>query len=283
MNETLLVDWAAQAFTLGVALTLVVLLAEGWWPKARVQAALGRRWRANAVAYATTGAMLLLLPALSLISAAALARSNGWGLFNSISAPRTMSVIVAFLAIDLAGYLVHRLQHVSPLLWRTHRMHHADPDVDVTTTYRFHPFEVLLRAVVAATVAIGIGAPVIAVAVHQLISTVTAVFSHANVNLPARLDAAFNWLFITPNFHRTHHSIDLDDANSNYSVCLSCWDRLFGTFRSAPKLGHANIVFGVDGRPEREATSIARMLADPFLEVGQVVAAPTAPTEAHPS
>jgi sterol desaturase/sphingolipid hydroxylase (fatty acid hydroxylase superfamily) len=265
VSAELLTRWADQAFTLGLGFALLMLLVEGWWPRVRVQSALGRRWLANLLAYLATILTLRWLPALSMIGAALLAERDGWGLLNSLAAPPVVAIAVSIVAIDLAGYLIHRLEHQAPLLWRIHRLHHSDPDVDVTTTYRFHPFEVLLRAAVSAVVTIGVGVPVIAVAVYQIISTLTSVLSHANVRLPHTLDAAFGWVVITPDIHRTHHSIDRDDSNSNFSVCLSCWDRLFGTFRSAPKHGYDNMVFGTESRTAADGTSLLRMLADPFL------------------
>ena len=134
---------------------------------------------------------------------------------------------------------------------RVRRLHHSDPDVDVTTTYRFHPIEVLLRAGVYALVAIGIGLPPVAAVGYLLLSAANSVISHANLRLPRTLDRVIGSVVITPDIHRMHHSIDRADSNSNFSVCLSCWDRLFGRFRSAPSLGHERIIFGVEGRSLR--------------------------------
>jgi len=281
VSAALLTRWADQAFTLGLGLTLLLLLAEGWWPMARAQSALGRRWLANLVAYLATIFTLRWLPALSMIGAALLAERNGWGLLNHLAVPSAAAIAVSILAIDLAGYLIHRLEHQAALLWRIHRLHHSDPDVDATTTFRFHPFEVLLRAAVSAVVSIGVGMPLLAAALYQLMSTLTSVISHTSVRLPDRLDAACGWVVITPNIHRTHHSIDRDDSNSNFSVCLSCWDRLFGTFRSVPKHGREDLIFGTESRTAEDGMSLLRMLADPFLPErapGALAAAVTNPS-----
>lgn len=265
MSEDLLARLAGQAFLLGTVPALVLLLAEGWWPVGTQRIALGRRWVANLLAYAATAVLLRWLPLISLLATALLAKQNGWGLFNRLHAPELVAVAFSVLAIDLSGYLVHRLEHRIPLLWRIHRMHHSDPDVDVTTTYRFHPFEVLLRAGANIVVACAVGMPPVAAAGYLLVSTITSVLSHANLRLPRVLDRTLGLIVITPGIHRTHHSVDRDDSNSNFSVCLSCWDRLFGTFRPKPTLGYAHIEFGVEGRTGDDATSILRMLADPFL------------------
>lgn len=279
MRSDLLFRWASHAHVVGLGLALLLLLAEGWWPRARQRTAPGRRWLANLFAYGATLLVFRWLPQLSLLGAAVLAERNGWGLLTWPGVPVSGAVILGWLAIDLSGYLVHRAEHRFPLLWRVHRLHHSDPDVDVTTTYRFHPFEVLLRAGVYALVAIAIGLPPVAAVGYLLLSAATSVFSHANLSVPRALDRVIGAIVITPGIHRTHHSIDRADSNSNFSVCLSCWDRLFGTFRSAPSMGHEQIVFGVEGRTLDEATSITRMLADPFLADGPVVQVAAVPPD----
>jgi sterol desaturase/sphingolipid hydroxylase (fatty acid hydroxylase superfamily) len=265
MVEESLTRWVGQVFWLALGFAFLLLLVEGWWPLARQRQPLARRWFANVVAYSATAAVARWLPQLSVLGAAVLAGREGWGLFNRYSAPPFVAIIVSILALDLSGYVVHRLEHRIPVLWRIHRLHHSDPDVDVTTSYRFHPFEVLLRAITKVLVVIAVGLPLVAAMGYVLLSALTSVLSHANVRLPRALDRALGMVVITPGIHLTHHSIDRDDSNSNFSVCLSCWDRLFGTFRAEPTLGHENIRFGVDGRTDEAATSILKMLADPFL------------------
>lgn len=265
MSEDLLSGWAGHAFSLSIGLGVLLLLAEGWWPQNKVIAPLVRRWFANLLTYGLTIVLLRWLPQLSLLGTALLAQQNGWGLLHLGNSPPIIAMVLGWLAVDLSGYLVHRLEHASPLLWRIHRLHHSDPDVDVTTTYRFHPLEVLLRAGAHVLVVVAVGVPPLAAVGYILLSSLTSVLSHANLRLSRGLNQALGILVITPNIHRTHHSIDLDDANSNFSVCLSCWDRLFGTFRAMPKSGFENITFGVEDRTTSDATSILRMLADPFL------------------
>lgn len=265
MTAETLARWAGQAFVLGLGLGLLLLLAEGRWPQSPQRPGMGRRWLANLGALAVNLLTLRWLPQLSLLGAALLAEQNGWGLFNWVKAPAVVAVIVAWLAVDLSGYLVHRLEHRHSLLWRIHRMHHSDPDVDVTTTWRFHPFEIVLRATVHVMVAIAIGLPPIAAVGYLVLSAVTSVLSHANLRLPRTLDRAIGMVVITPTIHRTHHSLDNRDSSSNFSVCLSCWDRLFGTYRVAPHAGMENITFGVEDRSAEAGWSILKMLADPFM------------------
>lgn len=265
MSEELLSRWASNAFVLGLGFAILLLLAEHWWPRAQQRCALGRRWFANVGVFSATEFALWWLSPLTLFGAALLASQRGWGLFNWVPAPDLVTVAVSWLALDLAAYVEHRLKHHVPLLWRIHRLHHSDPDVDVTTTFRFHPFEVLLRTAVRAAVAMAIGIPLIAAVGYSLLTAVTGVLSHANIRLPGTLAQAIGLIVITPDIHRTHHSVDAEDCNSNFGVVFSCWDRLFRTYQPTSTLGHANMIFGVERWTAEEGTSILKMLADPFL------------------
>jgi sterol desaturase/sphingolipid hydroxylase (fatty acid hydroxylase superfamily) len=265
MNDAQLLAWAGTASTLGLGLAAPLLLAEGIWPRSVSRIALGRRWLANLAAFVFGQLTLRWLPQLSLITTALVAHSRGWGLFNVINAPAIIAIAVSWLAIDLAGYLVHRAEHVSPLLWRAHRVHHMDPDVDVTTTYRFHPFEILLRVCAEVCVGFALGIPLAAAVGYLVLTSLVSPLSHTNAKWPALLESVLGLFVITPDLHRTHHSFDAADSNTNFSVCLSCWDRLFGTFAAAPRGGWERARFGVPGRTADGAISIPRMLADPFL------------------
>lgn len=265
MSEELLSRWASYAFVVGVGFGILLLLAEGWWPRVQQRCALGRRWFANLGTYSATEIALWSLSPLSLFGAALLASQRGWGLFNWVSAPDVVAFTVSWLVLDLVAYVEHRLKHRIPLLWRIHRLHHSDPDVDVTTTLRFHPFEVLLRTAVRGVVATAIGMPPIGAVAYSLLMACVSVLSHANIRQPGLVWRVIGLVVITPDFHRTHHSVDREDCNSNFGLLLSCWDRLFGTYRSAPTLGHENIRFGVEGLSVKDGTSILKMLADPFV------------------
>ena len=109
-----------------------------------------------------------------------------------------------------------------------------------------------------------LGAPPLLVAVYGLFSVVMTFFAHANVNIPAGVDALVRMVFVTPDVHRTHHSIDMEEANSNFAAITPIWDRLFGTYRAAPALGHARMGIGVKDVPVGEAIGLLAVLRDPF-------------------
>jgi sterol desaturase/sphingolipid hydroxylase (fatty acid hydroxylase superfamily) len=226
-------------------------------------AARRKRWPAN---FGLTAINVLVLGALPLgsLAAADLAAARGWGLFNQVALPAWLAVIAAFLLRSLTSYVIHVAMHKVPLLWRLHRIHHTDTAMDISTAVRFHPLEfvVSIPAVLAATVAFGF--PPVAVLLYSLVDAAMAVFSHANIRLPDRLDRSLRLLLMTPAIHRLHHSAAQPETDSNYGAILSCWDRLFGTYRARPEAELAGLRLGLAEYGEDNSRSLAWLLALPF-------------------
>jgi sterol desaturase/sphingolipid hydroxylase (fatty acid hydroxylase superfamily) len=167
--------------------------------------------------------------------------------------------------LDLALYLQHVMFHAVPALWRLHRVHHADLDIDVTTGARFHPIEIALSMLVKVAAIAALGVPPAAVVVFEVLLNGTSMFNHANVRIPAPLEPALRWLLVTPDMHRVHHSVERDETDSNFGFNLSLWDRLFGTYRAQPRAGHAAMVIGLPAlRDAAQCSSLAGILAIPF-------------------
>ncbi len=157
-----------------------------------------------------------------------------------------------------------------PLLWRLHLVHHADRDIDVTTGLRFHPIEILLSMAIKLSAVVLLGAPVLAVIIFEVVLNGMAMFNHANVRLPAKLDAWLRLLVITPDVHRIHHSIIKQETNSNYGFNLSIWDRLFGTYRAQPRDGHDGMIIGLEHLQDAPTHRFMFMLRLPFgSHIGQ--------------
>ena len=147
--------------------------------------------------------------------------------------------------MDFVIYLQHIMVHAVPVLWRLHRVHHADLDFDVTTGARFHPIEIFLSMLIKfATIAV-LGPPVVAVVIFEVVLNATAMFNHSNVRLHLGLDRILRRVVVTPDMHRVHHSVEDDEANSNFGFNLPWWDRLFGTYRDQPRAGHENMSIGI--------------------------------------
>ena len=253
----------AALFFLTVA---VLLVAEAARPLSPLRHPLRQRWFGNAAIFACCQVMLIWVVPAYAAAGAQIAANRDWGLFNQIAAPLWLVIAVTVLAVDGIGYLTHRVEHAVPLLWRMHRTHHSDPDIDLTTAFRFHPLEVLVRGSVAAAVMILLGAPAAIVAGCALLTSTVSMISHANANLmPARLESLLQAVLVTPRMHRIHHSIDLRESNSNFGTSLSFWDRMLGTYRAEPKLAFAQMTFGVTDRSPEVSVAISKILLDPAL------------------
>lgn len=194
--------------------------------------------------------MAVAMPLLA-VGAAADAQLQGWGLFNALSLPLWIEVIAAILILDFAIWAQHLVTHKVPLLWRLHRVHHADVDMDVTTAIRFHPVEIGLSMLLKIGLVYLLGPAAIAVILFEIILNGTAMFNHANIRLPLAVDAVVRRVLVTPDMHRVHHSVHRHEHDSNYGFSLSIWDRMFGTYIAQPAAGHDKMEVGLEWQDER--------------------------------
>ena len=169
-----------------------------------------------------TAILRLSFPILA-VGLAVLAEERGWGLFNIIEAPFGLAVILSMLLLDLAIYLQHVMFHAVPALWRLHRMHHADLDFDATTGLRFHPIEILISMAIKLALVAALGPPAVAVLLFEIILNATALFNHANINLPRPVDRWLRWIVVTPDMHRVHHSVDPRETNCRVAHKSEIW------------------------------------------------------------
>ena len=205
----------------------------------------------------------VLLPTAA-VGAALFASGNGWGLINFSGVRLSVAALIGFLALDLVIYLQHVVFHKVPVLWRLHRMHHADLDIDVTTGVRFHPIEILISLVIKIAVIVALGIPVVAVIVFEVLLNVTSMFNHSNVAMPTWLDRVLRWIVVTPDMHRVHHSVLRYETDSNYGFNLPWWDRLFGTYRAQPEAGHTGMTIGLPIFRDPGELRLDRLITQPF-------------------
>ncbi|MGH1460875.1 MAG: sterol desaturase family protein [Neptuniibacter sp.] len=203
------------------------------------------RWSNNLALVALNSLILRLLFPAAAVSVAHYAHTNQWGLLNYIGLPELFEVILAVILLDLLIYWQHVLFHKVPLLWRLHRVHHVDPDYDVTTGIRFHPIEIVLSMLLKFAAVLLLGPSAAAVLIFEVVLNGSAVFNHANVRLPALSDKVVRWVLVTPDMHRVHHSWIRSETDSNYGFALSCWDRIFSTYQEQPAKGHQNMDIGL--------------------------------------
>jgi sterol desaturase/sphingolipid hydroxylase (fatty acid hydroxylase superfamily) len=249
------------------AVFAVMLLWENLAPKRRLSVSRIQRWTHNIGLLLLNSLVLRLLFPAAAVGIAYSAGGMGWGLFNRVELPYWLEVAVAVLLLDLAIYLQHRLMHHLPLLWRLHRVHHADLDIDMTTGSRFHTLEILLSMVIKWLVIFLLGPALLAVLIFETLLNGMAVFNHANVRLPAQLDGMLRRVVVTPDMHRVHHSILRHETDSNFGFNLSIWDRLFHTYVDQPEKGHQGMTIGIPGfRDARQVDRLPGMLALPFVK-----------------
>lgn len=244
---------------------VVVAAWESYRPRRQRLLSRWSRWTANLGLVALNTLLLRLLFPLATIGMALSASELGWGLFNLLHWPSLIEITLAIILLDLAIYWQHRLTHAIPLLWRLHRVHHADLDLDCTTGLRFHSVEILLSMLFKWLVIVLLGPAVLAVLLFEVLLNGMAVFNHANASLPKGLDRYLRWLIVTPDMHRVHHSSVVQETNSNYGFNLSLWDRLFGSYREQPALGHEHMQIGlIEFRDSSQVASLPAMLMMPF-------------------
>lgn len=251
-----------------LAAYLGVLAALVLWELAAPRRALTqtrlRRWPGNlGVAALNTVALRFVAPGAA-VGIALWAEEAGIGLFNLLDLPHWFAVAASFLALDLLIYAQHVAFHKIGPLWRLHRMHHADLDIDVTTGARFHPVEIMLSLAIKAAAVLLLGAPALAVLIFEVLLNATSMFNHANVDLPRRLDRVLRWFVVTPDMHRVHHSWHRDETDSNFGFNLPWWDRLFRTYRPQPRDGHHGMTIGLSVFRDPGELRLDRMLLQPI-------------------
>jgi sterol desaturase/sphingolipid hydroxylase (fatty acid hydroxylase superfamily) len=233
-------------------------------PRRKLAVGRSRRWPNNVGVLIVDILLVRALVPTAAVGASLYAAGNGWGLINLLQLRLSVAALIGFLALDLVIYLQHVVFHKVPMLWRLHRMHHADLDIDVTTGVRFHPFEILISLVIKIAVIIVLGIPVVAVILFEVLLNVTSMFNHSNVSMPAWLDRALRLIVVTPDMHRVHHSVLRRETDSNFGFNVPWWDRLFGTYRAQPEAGHLAMTIGIPAFRDPGELRLDRMLTQPF-------------------
>jgi sterol desaturase/sphingolipid hydroxylase (fatty acid hydroxylase superfamily) len=222
------------------------------------------RWPSNLAIVALNNALVTILLPATAVGLALIGERRGWGLLNHLPVSSWIRIVAAAVLLDGAMYLQHVMFHVVPALWRVHRMHHADLDLDVTSGTRFHPIEIVLSMLMKFGAIVVLGAPALAVLIFEVLLNTTSMFNHGNVRIPVRADRCLRWLVVTPDMHRVHHSIVVGETNSNFGFNLPWWDRLLGTYRDQPAARHEAMTIGIEQFREARELWLDRMLLQPF-------------------
>lgn len=269
------------AVRLGIAAGLFAMLALWEWhaPHRPREALRGGRWLGNLGLLAVDLILVRLVAPTAAVGAALLAARHGWGLLSLLRMPYWPAALVSVVLLDLVIYAQHMAFHHVPGLWRLHRVHHTDTELDVTTGLRFHPLEILLSLAIKVAAVLALGAPALAVVAFEVLLNATAMFNHSNVALPPRIEPLVRWLIVTPQMHEVHHSAERHETDSNFGFNLPWWDRLFGTYCAAPAAGHDKVVIGLPDFREAAERTLLRLLTQPVRTGVSLVQAAEGPNE----
>ena len=247
---------------------VLILLAglEVLWPRRAVP---GRviRWPANAALSVLnsvlTRLIFLVVPGLTVL-AAVYGEGQGFGVLPLLGLTGFVAGLVGFILLDLAIYLQHVAFHYVPAFWMVHQVHHSDTEFDVTTGIRFHPVEIIFSLLWKIAVVLVLGVPAVAVLIFEIALNATSMFSHANVRLPLWFDRLVRRVTVTPDMHRIHHSIAMDETNSNFGFNLSLWDRLFSTYRESAAGNQETMLIGLASYRGVRTAQLFWLLKFPF-------------------
>ncbi|MBI5568407.1 MAG: sterol desaturase family protein [Desulfomonile tiedjei] len=248
-----------------VGIFLVLALGELAAPRRALTTSKSARWFANIGIVLINTILVRLLFPVAAVSMAVIASDKHWGLFNNVGVPYWLAAVLSVVLLDFVIYLQHVLFHAVPVFWRLHMMHHSDLDFDLTTGSRFHPIEVVLSMLIKMAAVVLIGAPVLSVIVFEVLLNATSTFNHGNVRLPLGIDRVLRLFVVTPDMHRVHHSVFPFETNSNFGFNHPWWDRLLGTYRDQPRLGHEGMTTGLNQFRDPSGLTLMRILALPFL------------------
>nr|WP_302467183.1 sterol desaturase family protein [Vibrio antiquarius] len=264
VTETTFQDpsWIRLGFFLGVL--LLCALWENKLPRKTLTASRGFRWVNNLSLVAVNSLIVALVMPIAAFQAAIIAQEQQWGLFNLLFLPAWLNVLLAVILLDFVIYVQHVVFHYVKPLWKLHRMHHADLDIDVTTGARFHPIEIIISMGVKIATVFILGVSPVAVVVFEIVLNASAMFNHSNAKLALSADQKLRNVIVTPDMHRVHHSVIAKETNSNFGFFLSVWDRLFGTYRAQPELGHDDVVIGIPEIRNEAEQRLDKLLTQPF-------------------
>ncbi len=250
----------------GLFLSLLVLfiLAESLSPKRRRVFGRLKRWRTNFGITIVNTITIKLLGPVTAIATAGYASHYQLGFFNHIDLSIGIEFFLTLIVLDFAIYIQHVATHKIPVLWRLHKVHHSDRDIDTSTALRFHPIEIVLSMVYKCAVVLALGPAAFAVLTFEAILNGCAMFNHSNLHIPAWFDKYLRLFIVTPDMHRVHHSVRPEETNSNYGFSLSLWDRVFRTYKDQPMDGHDQMTIGLLEHQTHDPENIIWSLRLPF-------------------
>ncbi|MCB1491093.1 MAG: sterol desaturase family protein [Rhodobiaceae bacterium] len=247
-----------------IGVFVLMAVVEALLPKRERREERKVRWFTNLGLVVIDSVTVLVIFPIAAVGVAFWAQQQGYGLFNMTGVPGWLAGLLSFVILDFAIYLQHVATHKIPILWRVHRVHHADHDLDVSSGLRFHPIEITLSVAYKIAWVTLIGAPPLSVFLFEVVLNACAMWNHANFNLPKPIDRILRKVIVTPDMHRVHHSILRNETDANYGFNLSIWDRLFRTYIAQPEKGHHGMTIGLPDRQDDGPQFLLWSLLFPF-------------------
>jgi len=246
---------------------VIMMLLEWYMPARKSPIKNSKRWFANFSLVVAASIVTRLAIPIGLTAVALYNQQHGIGLFNIIELPSIVVIILSLLLLDIVIYWQHRLFHRVPILWRLHRVHHADAHIDTSTGLRFHPIEIVLSIVVKLIAVSLLGVPAIAVLIFEIALNGLAMFNHANIRLAPAIEKPLRLILMTQILHRIHHSKRVSETNSNYGFSVIWWDKLFGSYKSEAKKSDSELDIGLKEYPLPEQNAaLWSLLTMPFKD-----------------
>lgn len=260
-------EYYENIIRLSIFASVFILMAvlEAVLPRKKRTLLRGARWFTNGSLVVINTLTLRLAAPILAVGLAEIASERGWGLLSLLSLPVWIELIIAVSALDMLIYAQHVASHKIPILWRFHKVHHVDRDIDVTTGARFHPIEIILSMGYKLVCVIALGPSALSVFIFEVLLNASAMFNHANVRLAEVIDRNMRLAVVTPDMHRVHHSIIHQETDSNYGFFLSVWGRLFGTYKAQPSKGHEGMTIGLVEHQTKKPASLLWSLTLPFM------------------
>lgn len=253
--------WLTCVPTLCIIMAVIEYVTDDLVPRA--DETRSRRWPTNLTLMVMNVGLALVIP-FTTISMALLAQANGLGLFNLLDVPFAVAFVLSYVYLSFHIWALHLALHSFAVLWRFHRVHHADYDVDFTSTFRSHPVEVVISAFTGAAAALCLGLDPFAAFASSMTIILMSIVTHSRIALPKRLEQFLQIVFVTPGMHHLHHSNLRVETHSNFGGDLSVWDRLFGTLRSSFQRDMGDFAYGLKSDPPEKADDLDWLLVTPF-------------------
>lgn len=241
-------------------------LFEHIFPRRSLQYSKIIRWRSNLGISLFNSILLRILFPYSLFEIALFCEEKSIGLFNFFSTHFYLKIFLSLIFLDFIIYLQHIAFHKIPLLWRLHRMHHTDLDLDVSSGSRFHTFEIFISQIIKIASIFILGIPPLAIILFEILLSSLSLFNHSNLFIPLKMDSLLRKFIVTPDMHRIHHSILKEETNSNFGFNLSIWDKLFNTYHPNPLKGQTNMTLGIENFRNTNNLYFHSLLLQPFIK-----------------